>query len=599
MKPSNKAPQAPEAASLIDCDMIDLTGKTDRGAITDAEVKELAASIKTHDLLHPVTLTPRGERYLLVAGERRYRATQVLGRSHIRAEIRELTDEQVLQVRLVENLHRENPHPMREALIFKGLQDAGLDLAKMVAVIKRKKTYIFQRLQLTQLLPAFQEAFLNDKFDLKTAALLGGLAVDCQAEMLAEMGEGQQDQWSKLGRLVNTYNCDLARAKFDTTVENLVEGVCACTRCPFNTATTASLFPEMAKGGVCRNRQCFREKTAITFTRQVQAVIDQGPVAAIIYAGYQASPPQLDDFPVLADLPELMRYNVRIHERPEVPELKDCDGDCDEDREVDYQRLMNEYEEDLANFERNIATGKYQSALRIDDGEVRQAWFSKSIGDRGNSHGMTSKRVHEAIKAGLVTPAMVDWEIERLKDREQSLNKRATEKLHADIYDQYETVSKPALLTTAEEMGIRYILFEALSYHGQNEFWEAIGIEEPAGHSDMIAQLSGLNGEQVSVMVRMLLLEKNGSKSRYTLGAGYVRSCASSVGVDIEQMERAAEQVRQERIAEMNGKISILRRKAKLPQPAAETAPGALAEAAVATAEQVEQVEHHKEPAAA
>lgn len=90
----------------------------------EAALNELAESIKLHGVLQPLLVRPMADgSYQLVAGERRWRASRLAGLTEVPAVVRELTDAQVAELALVENLQREDLNPIEEALGYKELAD--------------------------------------------------------------------------------------------------------------------------------------------------------------------------------------------------------------------------------------------------------------------------------------------------------------------------------------------------------------------------------------------------------------------------------------------------------------------------------------------
>ena len=83
--------------------------------ITDESLQELKESIIAHEVIQAVLVRPVENRFELVVGERRYRASLLAGKTTIPATIRTLTDEQVQEIQLIENLQREDPNPLAEA----------------------------------------------------------------------------------------------------------------------------------------------------------------------------------------------------------------------------------------------------------------------------------------------------------------------------------------------------------------------------------------------------------------------------------------------------------------------------------------------------
>jgi ParB family chromosome partitioning protein len=93
-----------------------------RQQFNEESIRELAASIKEYGVVQPVLVRAVGDRFELVAGERRLRAAREAGLSHIPAIVREMSDAQALEIALVENLQREDLNPMDQAEVKKRLR---------------------------------------------------------------------------------------------------------------------------------------------------------------------------------------------------------------------------------------------------------------------------------------------------------------------------------------------------------------------------------------------------------------------------------------------------------------------------------------------
>ena len=95
-----------------------------RRAFDEEALAELADSIKAHGVLQPILVRPLLQGgYQIVAGERRYRAARLAGLNEIPATVRELSEEETMELALIENLQRENLSPMEEASGYKHLMD--------------------------------------------------------------------------------------------------------------------------------------------------------------------------------------------------------------------------------------------------------------------------------------------------------------------------------------------------------------------------------------------------------------------------------------------------------------------------------------------
>lgn len=99
---------------------IDPDPKQPRKQFDEEKIKELADSIKNHGVVQPIIVRPSGNRYILVAGERRWRASRAANKTTIPALILDTSDKEALEISLIENLQREDLNPIEEA---KGIQD--------------------------------------------------------------------------------------------------------------------------------------------------------------------------------------------------------------------------------------------------------------------------------------------------------------------------------------------------------------------------------------------------------------------------------------------------------------------------------------------
>ncbi|HET7104972.1 MAG TPA: ParB/RepB/Spo0J family partition protein, partial [Terracidiphilus sp.] len=103
----------------IAVDQIDRNPYQTRSHVDEAQLAELAASITANGVVQPVLVRPRADgRFQLIAGERRWRASQLAGRNTIPAILRQVSDEQAMEITIVENLQRADLNPMEQARAF-------------------------------------------------------------------------------------------------------------------------------------------------------------------------------------------------------------------------------------------------------------------------------------------------------------------------------------------------------------------------------------------------------------------------------------------------------------------------------------------------
>lgn len=117
---------AGETVSQISLDRIDLDPNQPRKTFKQQALEELAGSIKLQGVLQPVVVVRNGDRFTLVVGERRYRASQLAGKSDIPAIVRTLDVQTIKALQLIENIHREEVNAMEQAIAIKEYIDTFL-----------------------------------------------------------------------------------------------------------------------------------------------------------------------------------------------------------------------------------------------------------------------------------------------------------------------------------------------------------------------------------------------------------------------------------------------------------------------------------------
>ncbi|UCV28432.1 ParB/RepB/Spo0J family partition protein [Ferribacterium limneticum] len=139
---------------------------------------ELAASIKAQGVMQPILVravnnTPGAERYEIVAGERRWRASQLAGLSEVPVLVRSIPDEQALAMALIENIQRENLNPLEEAQGLQRLIDEfGLTHQQAADAVGRSRPAASNLLRLLQLSAPVQELLMTGKLDMGHARAL-------------------------------------------------------------------------------------------------------------------------------------------------------------------------------------------------------------------------------------------------------------------------------------------------------------------------------------------------------------------------------------------------------------------------------------------
>lgn len=133
-----------------------------RKKFDDTAITELAESIRLHGMLQPIVVRPIADgRYQIVAGERRWRAAKRVGLSEVPVIIRDLTDQEVYELALIENLQRENLNPIEEAVGYQTLMEQyQLTQEEIAKAVGRSRSAVANCLRLLNL-PQVVQGFLE------------------------------------------------------------------------------------------------------------------------------------------------------------------------------------------------------------------------------------------------------------------------------------------------------------------------------------------------------------------------------------------------------------------------------------------------------
>jgi len=158
-----------------------------RSYMDDAALQTLAESIKSQGIMQPILVRHiDDERYEIIAGERRWRASQMAGLEEVPVLVREIADESALAMALIENIQRENLNPLEEAQGIKRLIDEfDMTHEKAALAVGRSRVAVSNLLRLLSLSAPVQDMLMHGKIDMGHARTLIGLA-GAQQVMLAE-----------------------------------------------------------------------------------------------------------------------------------------------------------------------------------------------------------------------------------------------------------------------------------------------------------------------------------------------------------------------------------------------------------------------------
>ncbi|MEI6949860.1 ParB/RepB/Spo0J family partition protein [Paraflavisolibacter sp. H34] len=254
----------------------------------EADMQELTASVQEKGVLQPIMIRPYPQNrplpkktgkerpvYLLVLGERRWRAARAAGRPTIPASIRELSDEEALELQIIENLQRKDVRPMEAASAFKNLHSR-LGVEEIALRVGKSPSYVAARLKLNDLAPGFKVLLEDGRMKLGEALQLCRFAPDAQKEILKscaipkDWAERTDWQLDNLDYYMDRQQHDLDSAPFPTEDALLYPEAGACNHCPHNSSFNKLLFPELNKNRICHNGWCYKIKSFRNYQRTIR-----------------------------------------------------------------------------------------------------------------------------------------------------------------------------------------------------------------------------------------------------------------------------------------------------------------------------------------
>jgi ParB family chromosome partitioning protein len=257
-----------------------------RRIFDDAALKELAESIRARGILSPLLVRPLTDQsFEIVAGARRYRAAHIAEAATVPVRIKNMTDAEVLEAQLIENLQRRDVHPLEEAQGFKALlslDEPKYSIEQIAAKVGKTPAYVAQRLRLTELSEPVVTAFFCEEIGVGHALLLAKLQPDQQVEALTNCfreewsgGKGKAkrillpvrnlQQWIEHNVLLL-----LKEAAFNTRDAQLVPSAGSCVDCPKRTGHNRLLFADVREDA-CTDPTCFAAKLEAHVQKQVAA----------------------------------------------------------------------------------------------------------------------------------------------------------------------------------------------------------------------------------------------------------------------------------------------------------------------------------------
>lgn len=259
------------------------------------DLEDLTASVSEKGVLQPILVRPGADNtYEIIAGECRYRAARAAGLDSVPAIVRDLNDQETLEIQLIENVQRKDLQPMEEAYGYQLMLDrTAYDVPSLSAKIGKSEAYVYQRLKLLDLIDEARLLLDGDEITFSHAILLARLqpadqaaALDAHYTVVWRPGGKEEMEISSVRSLAawieSSIHLDLKKAPFSIKDASLLDGVGSCIECPKRTGFSPQLFPDIAKKDTCTDRDCYRRKRQANIERKLAAAQKKGaPLAKI------------------------------------------------------------------------------------------------------------------------------------------------------------------------------------------------------------------------------------------------------------------------------------------------------------------------------
>jgi ParB/RepB/Spo0J family partition protein len=489
-------------------DQIILSDRNPRKTFEAHPLQELADSIAEKGVLQPilVRMTSHAYKYELVCGERRYRASIMALQTTIPAMVRDIPDDEALEIALMENFQRQDVHPIEEAVGFKQLQlQCRMKPAQIAFRVGKSVQYVASRLRLAGLIPELHQPFFEGKFDSATAHNLAVQPEEAQRQYFEE-GDFEDVQEDSIS---------LENAPFDQHDAKYIPTAGACVGCKFNSAT-AELFPEHATPR-CLNTSCFLDKTSKAIIEVIRELQSTGTV--ILYDNGTER-----NKSIMTALENGEHYSWNACPSMELPDLKEhqeeiaritADEDYDEDERAQYlQDTEDEFNEDTAKFHTARESGEWRSGILIRRGSSIEEVLFKNPSTRSNVSQIKVKDIVAKTAKGEATLVERSMAVDQLKLQIESEG----EKLQSALFDAAKAqfngmvpvFFEKAELSDEEISSAMYLMIHKLGYKRDEFAREFTGVSMDKLNPDWEPDESYIDAEDMHIALMKHLADKNG-----------------------------------------------------------------------------------------
>jgi ParB family transcriptional regulator, chromosome partitioning protein len=554
-----------------------------RKTFEEMPMEELVATVKIWGIMQSLLLRIKGDKYMIIHGERRWRAATEAGLPDVPAMIIEATDEEALAMQLIENLQRENVPVMEQAAKFRQMaEQCHLNPAEIAAAVGKSEYFIRQQIKLTDLTPKWQAILTKQGITVKIALQIAVFPANVQ-KLIYENQVSKEDENAEHPVInLNTYILTkysglLSQAVFDTTDSTLDTKMGSCITCPFNSGCY-SLFPGEDKHPQCSNIACFNNKTSIHIKREFQKA-KEDPAIVFVFESYSGIPDEvktlkeegLEVFKMgySDDCTQIVEPVKRSPE--EYQEWAKRYGMKKGEIKQGYTKAVKKYEADKSVYDKHVASGRYKKAFIVYDSSDKSTgkYTYVQMNEKKTKNAQANQK---KIASGKGTLDDINQERTRLQEWSTRKKQRDAEIVHKKIVDALRDSknfngSLPKAPSRVDSSLLLFLLFDNMGLPSVRSKIEKI-VKLPSftfsTADKFLKALEALPKQQVSFVLHQVFLNKYGNFLPGSKEAFMVRKMAESLGsVPIATFEKEQKGEADKRQQRLNEKFSALNEEEK------------------------------------
>ena len=526
----------------------------------ETSLAELAESIRQQGVIQPIGVRPVADtdRFEIVFGERRYRASLMAGLEEIPAVVLNVSDETAEEMAITENLQRQDVTPMEEANAYQKLMESGrYDVQSLAVQFGKSESYIRTRLKFASLIPEIALLLEQDELTVSVAAEICRYGEDIQREVYIKHLKEESmlySSWRGLKAaevakyIERDYTTDLERYAFDKTL---------CLSCPHNT-NNMTLFCE-GDCGKCANRSCLAEMNASYLVEKALQFVEQYPSVSLGYQDFNNNMVVVERLKAMGyEVEHLNTYATAYPEVPVAPEKEEYDTIEEyEQAHEEYEQDFSKYMEKCRSIHERIDTGELTFYICIGQKEIKLC-YKASAAD-------TDETTEKPLSP-----------VEKLEKQDKRNKEIALEKTVEDTKKQILDVDmSESKFTQDEEKMIYFFLLSSL----RKEHFGIFGIGEKETYQHLTDEekmdiIANLTAKQKAVIRRDFLIANfkgaNGSNAAATLLLDFARKHMPDTLAGIESEYNEVYEKRHKRIEERKAVLLVKEQQQKQAE-AAET----------------------------